>query len=823
MLGTRSIESLFAFTTGVCILTSRFYREKKELSFAGMMKTRIPNSLVSLSAAGFYFALIQTALYFSIEVYVTATFTGYFLMVLVWMAGVTFSLKANFLPGFISLLLLSLVSTYLFVYITAAFSISYLTFAFFLLFIFISALPAGSFFRELSPSISSDTLFLHEINGFIVGTIVGLLFFVKFGVLFIFFAPIVGLAFVFLYWNDKEIPAFVLFFAILIFFSIIGYWIGVVVFSAITVLIQLGRKYIVKPVQNSQSFSQNEFETFSKRESKLLLVLSGFNLIILQYYIVREFSIIISANELSILLVSAAYFTGFSIGYSVSLKMPSKALKTFGVLAFGLHLFILTSIKFFIYSFSLLHVTFEGMVVLLFIVSFLTSSFYSLFLPRIIQLSGATQLSDYYITELIGAALGILYTMGLLAVAPKTLLPIYFLLMITIVAILLGKRKWRYIFVLVSFFLFAMYVFHQNGLTKSATEDFYASIGYQNPKLLSSNSSYYHTVDVLSTYSDKNQKLRTDKISFINGQKYFEQFYPLYSETRDESSLSEFTYFLARLPSEYKFNMDKRKQRILILGGGSLYSIHRVAAYASKVTVVEIDKAVVESAMKEWGDFNRLTEHKNYEIIIDDAKHYLNHTKEKFDLIIMDISAPYYLGSALLHNEDFFKLVKEKLAEGGVFSESTQGRPYSANPEGTPIKILESVDNVFPHYLLLDCVASPRGRRSFLYATQKDTIIRNSVNTILMQENKNVGTVLYQKSSQPFNLSRVKPFSLYSMENLWEGNFKRITSRIEFQNSNKTFSPSHFLSYLKKNIFTLQTFMGAALVTFLVFLIQLKM
>ena len=62
--------------------------------------------------------------------------------------------------------------------------------------------------------------------------------------------------------------------------------------------------------------------------------------------------------------------------------------------------------------------------------------------------------------------------------------------------------------------------------------------------------------------------------------------------------------------------------------------------------MVEIVPAIIESSRQCWSEINKYDQLKNYEIIIDDAKKYWKASDEKFDSIIMDISAPYYLGSA---------------------------------------------------------------------------------------------------------------------------------------------------------------------------------
>lgn len=372
-------------------------------------------------------------------------------------------------------------------------------------------------------------------------------------------------------------------------------------------------------------------------------------------------------------------------------------------------------------------------------------------------------------------------------------------MLLLLVFILLNKDKWAFSFLVLGLYLIGIFTFNQKELNIYSTLDYYQSLGFSNPKLLFSDNSFYHSVDVIQTYYDRSQKIKRSKISFLNGQKYFVYDYPFPGIEAEESSLSEFTYFLADLPAHYKFNRDGKKQRILILGGGSLYSINRVAPYTAKTTVVEIDPKVIESSKKCWSEINRYNSLKNYEIIIDDAKRYLKTTNEQFDLIIMDISAPYYLGSALLHNRDFFELVKSKLKPGGIFSESTQGRPDPQFHSSTAMKILKAVDEVFPNYLLIDCKSPPRGKRGFIIASgNKMPINISKAVELLKQDRKLAGTSFYGKNDVDMNLSQVKPFSLYSMENLWDGNLKRIKTRLFANKSRRDHIKFYFPVYLKK-------------------------
>ena len=95
----------------------------------------------------------------------------------------------------------------------------------------------------------------------------------------------------------------------------------------------------------------------------------------------------------------------------------------------------------------------------------------------------------------------------------------------------------------------------------------------------------------------------------------------------------------------------KSFEKILILGvaGGSVIeTLKKEVKCKGQITGVEIDATVVEIANKYFG----LNQYKNVEIIIEDAFEFVLKTKEKYDLIIIDIFQDTKMPNFLF--EDFF-------------------------------------------------------------------------------------------------------------------------------------------------------------------------
>lgn len=95
----------------------------------------------------------------------------------------------------------------------------------------------------------------------------------------------------------------------------------------------------------------------------------------------------------------------------------------------------------------------------------------------------------------------------------------------------------------------------------------------------------------------------------------------------------------------------RKFENVLILGvaGGSVIkTLVDEIKFKGKIKGVEIDKEVVDIANK----YFRLNEIKNLEIIIDDAFEFVLKTKDKYDLIIIDIFQDTKMPNFLF--EDFF-------------------------------------------------------------------------------------------------------------------------------------------------------------------------
>ena len=99
------------------------------------------------------------------------------------------------------------------------------------------------------------------------------------------------------------------------------------------------------------------------------------------------------------------------------------------------------------------------------------------------------------------------------------------------------------------------------------------------------------------------------------------------------------------------FERIRKFNNVLILGvaGGSVIkTLVEEIKFKGKITGVEIDKDIVEIANKYFG----LNQIDNLQLIVDDAFEYVLKTKEKYDLIVIDIFQDTTMPNFLF--EDFF-------------------------------------------------------------------------------------------------------------------------------------------------------------------------
>lgn len=113
-----------------------------------------------------------------------------------------------------------------------------------------------------------------------------------------------------------------------------------------------------------------------------------------------------------------------------------------------------------------------------------------------------------------------------------------------------------------------------------------------------------------------------------------------------------------------------KPEKVLIVGGGDGGSLKQTLKHkiVKRADMVEIDEEVVEVSKKYLSKINeKCFKDKRANLIIGDGIKYLKNTKEKYDVIILDLTDPGSI-SLFLYTNKFYDLVKSKLNKGGVVS-----------------------------------------------------------------------------------------------------------------------------------------------------------
>lgn len=135
------------------------------------------------------------------------------------------------------------------------------------------------------------------------------------------------------------------------------------------------------------------------------------------------------------------------------------------------------------------------------------------------------------------------------------------------------------------------------------------------------------------------------------------------------AKLDEFIYHESLI--QPAFVTHPNPKRAVILGGGEGATLREILKHRTmqKATMVDIDGEVVDWCKTHMGSWHQgAFSHPKSEIIIDDAKKYIEETSEKFDVIISDLPSPIEMGPAFqLYTIEFYRVLVQKLKSDGVF------------------------------------------------------------------------------------------------------------------------------------------------------------
>ncbi|MCD6568442.1 MAG: polyamine aminopropyltransferase [Dehalococcoidia bacterium] len=140
-----------------------------------------------------------------------------------------------------------------------------------------------------------------------------------------------------------------------------------------------------------------------------------------------------------------------------------------------------------------------------------------------------------------------------------------------------------------------------------------------------------------------------------------------------------------------------RPEKVMIAGGGEGATLREVLAHSTvrKAVMVDIDEEEVGICRRFLPSFHQNSfDDPRAELCFSDARKYLEESREKFDVIIIDLVDPLDVGPArLLYTQEFYRIVSQRLAPGGIMS--VQAEPAGWLDSENFVAIVNTLKTVF--------------------------------------------------------------------------------------------------------------------------------
>jgi spermidine synthase len=174
---------------------------------------------------------------------------------------------------------------------------------------------------------------------------------------------------------------------------------------------------------------------------------------------------------------------------------------------------------------------------------------------------------------------------------------------------------------------------------------------------------------------------------------------------------------LQRMLGHFTTLVPKAPKKVLVIGCGAGATAGAVSIDQNVETLIiaEIEPLVPRVVSEHFGEHNfHVVRNPKTQVVIDDARHFLLTTDEKFDAITSDPLDPWVKGAATLYTKEFFELAKSKLNPGGTVTLFVQ--LYESTPEAVKSEI-GTFFEVFPNGVIWGNTHQGRGYDTVLMGT----------------------------------------------------------------------------------------------------------
>ena len=139
-----------------------------------------------------------------------------------------------------------------------------------------------------------------------------------------------------------------------------------------------------------------------------------------------------------------------------------------------------------------------------------------------------------------------------------------------------------------------------------------------------------------------------------------------------------------------------RPRSVLIVGVGAGVTAGALSIHpeVERIVICEIERTVPDSARRYFGDENHhVFDDPRVQVVYDDARHFLQTTAERFDIITTDPIHPWVRGAATLYSLEYLQIARDHLNPGGIV---TQWVPLYETSLPSVMSELATFAQVFP-------------------------------------------------------------------------------------------------------------------------------
>jgi spermidine synthase len=143
----------------------------------------------------------------------------------------------------------------------------------------------------------------------------------------------------------------------------------------------------------------------------------------------------------------------------------------------------------------------------------------------------------------------------------------------------------------------------------------------------------------------------------------------------------------------------ERHESALNIGVGTGATLRAICAFPFKhIEAVDLSARVLQAARQHFPSVNgRALDDPRVTVRVEDGRHHLLATTHRYDLVSIELSSIWLSGTGELYNREFYRLVRERLAPGGVLQQWLQLHHIRRRDLAT---VLETVRAELPHVTL---------------------------------------------------------------------------------------------------------------------------